>query len=82
VAEDAAARDRGVRAFQFEEEKVARLKDLELPSFRKDAEIDLIGVDPGEIVEPGPVGDAHENLDRLRIMAGQTTMATGYAFAH
>lgn len=48
--------------FNLKTEEVAKLKDLELPASGRLPEVDVIGLDPGKIVEPRPVGDPQENL--------------------
>ncbi len=63
MLEHSAPGDRVPRGFQLEQEKIAWAKRLELTGAGRLPEVNLLGCEPGEIVEPGLVRDSNKDLD-------------------
>ena len=79
MAENAATHDGRVCALELEQEQVARLQRFELAVARRLLEVDFIGHNVREILELRPVGDASEDLDHGRTIAGHRGLATDSA---
>lgn len=79
MAENPAAHYGRVVAFELEQEQVARLQRPELAVARRLSEVDFIGHNVREMLEPVPVGDASEDLDHGRTIAGHRGLATDSA---